>query len=69
MKKRAAINKKRCVACGACCKVCPKQALGIYKGIYATVSDRCVGCGLCTRTCPASAISLEVCNEEKETLV
>ncbi|KSV59513.1 4Fe-4S binding protein [Acetivibrio ethanolgignens] len=68
MKKRAIINKKRCVACGACSNVCPKQAITIYKGIYAQISEMCVGCGLCTRTCPASAVSLEVIHEEKEAL-
>lgn len=69
MKKRAIINKNRCVACGACTKVCPKQALTIYKGIYAEASSLCIGCGLCAKTCPASAVSVEVLHEEKEILV
>ena len=68
MKKSAIINKKRCVACGACANVCPRQALTIYKGIYAVVSDACIGCGKCAKICPTSAVSLEVLNEEKETM-
>lgn len=68
MKKCAVINKKRCVACGACTKVCPRQAITIYKGIYARISEMCVGCGICTRVCPASAISLEGLHEKKEAM-
>lgn len=69
MKKRAIINKKRCVACGACSHVCPRQAITIYKGIYASVSGACVGCGLCEKTCPACAVALEVYDEKEKTLV
>lgn len=49
---------KSCVACGACQKVCPRQAIAVFKGIKAVVNeDRCVGCGLCLKECPAGVIS------------
>ncbi|MBO7251226.1 MAG: 4Fe-4S binding protein [Oscillospiraceae bacterium] len=58
MKKIAAVDKKRCVACGACVQVCPKAAIFIDRGCWAVVDDsRCVGCGLCGKNCPAGCIS------------
>ena len=49
-----------CVACGTCMKVCPRQAISIYKGIRAMVDpNQCVGCGLCKKECPANAIVIE----------
>lgn len=59
-KRYAIVNKKRCVSCGACTKVCPKSAVTIWKGCYAVVdSVKCIGCGLCKNTCPADCILLE----------
>ena len=60
MKKLAAVDKNRCVACGACTKVCPKAALSVWKGCYAQVDgEKCVGCGLCAKTCPAGCIEVK----------
>ncbi len=60
VKKYAIVNKKECVACGSCMKVCPRNALTITKGIYAEVdTDKCVGCSLCAKACPASVIRIE----------
>lgn len=57
--RKADINKEVCVACGACTKVCPKNALTIYRGCYATVDEcKCVGCGLCSKTCPVGCIRI-----------
>ena len=53
-KRKAVINRKQCVACGCCMKVCPRNAITIPKGIHADVNRQlCVGC-------PASVISFEV---------
>lgn len=64
-KRYASIERKLCVACGACGKVCPKGAVAVFHGCYAEASpDTCVGCGLCARICPANAITIadrEVC--------
>ena len=49
-----------CVACGCCVKVCPKQAIEIWKGISAKINlDVCVGCGKCAKECPASVIQIQ----------
>lgn len=59
MSKKVSVVGQGCVACGSCTKVCPKQAISIYKGQFATVNkDICVGCGLCAKACPAGIISI-----------
>ena len=58
--KTAVVNKKRCVACGACENQCPKAAIKVHCGCYAAVTeDNCVGCGMCLKICPAGSISLK----------
>lgn len=45
-KYKAENEKDRCVACGVCVKVCPKNAISIYKGCYAEIDETlCIGCG------------------------
>lgn len=57
MKKVAVVDRKLCVACGACVKACPKGAIFVWKGSYAVVEEsKCVGCGLCAKTCPAGCV-------------
>lgn len=58
-RKKAHVNRNLCVACGACSKVCPLEAISVYKGIYAKVNyDKCVGCSKCAKECPASIIEI-----------
>lgn len=39
--------------------VCPKGAIGIFRGLYAVVDKKiCVGCGICAMTCPAGVIEV-----------
>ena len=58
-KKYAFVEKDRCVACGACRKECPREAIQIYRGCYAQIDEeRCVGCGRCAGICPASCIQV-----------
>ncbi len=59
-KRYALVNRSYCVSCGACQKVCPKDAIAVWKGCFAKVDrDACVGCGLCARICPANAITYQ----------
>ncbi len=59
-KRYAAVDKKVCVACGACEAVCPLGAIQVYRGCYAKVrEDKCVGCGRCEKVCPANSIQIE----------
>lgn len=58
MKKVAYVDREKCVACGACVKVCPKGAISVYRGCYAVVEEeKCIGCGKCGKTCPGGFIS------------
>ena len=66
MKKLAVVDRKVCVACGVCMKACPKSAISIYRGCYATVDEsKCVGCGLCAKACPAGCIEAKERSEVK----
>ena len=57
--KRFAEVKEYCVACGSCVKVCPRDAIFIWKGITAQIQkEQCVGCGKCVKECPAGTIEL-----------
>ena len=60
MKKLAMPDQNICVSCGACRKVCPREAISIWKGCYAVVdAAKCVGCGLCVKACPAGCIEVK----------
>ena len=57
--RRVAVVGRECVACGACIKACPVNALAIPKGIRSEVdASRCVGCGRCEKACPAGVIHM-----------
>ncbi|MBO4663471.1 MAG: 4Fe-4S binding protein [Bacteroidaceae bacterium] len=50
-------ERERCVACGVCMNVCPRDAISIYKGCYAVVDENaCIGCGICEKNCPAGVM-------------
>ena len=52
---------KKCYGCGACCTVCPKDAISLKEnettGHLRPVIDqgKCVDCGLCSKHCPANS--------------
>ena len=59
-RKKAQVDRRSCVACGCCVKVCPMGAVAVNRGLYAVVDEKkCVGCGRCARECPASIIAIE----------
>lgn len=59
VKRKANVSKSECVACGCCVKVCPMEAIKVYRGIYAEVdTEKCIGCGKCAKECPASVIGI-----------
>lgn len=57
--KKYADIKSRCVACGTCLEVCPRNAISIWRGATAKISkELCIGCGRCVNECPAGQIIL-----------
>ncbi len=55
---RATYDKKKCVGCGDCAKICPVQALVIEKGIGKPptwIKARCLACHCCEEICPKGA--------------
>lgn len=65
IKRKAVVDKQFCVACGCCIKVCPRNAIHIEKGLFASIDKSlCVGCKKCKNECPASVIEMEETNYE-----
>lgn len=51
-------DKKKCIKCGECKKICPPQAITIEKGKYPKVNkNKCIRCWCCAEVCPVNAIS------------
>jgi len=58
----------KCIACGACMRVCPQQAIKVVAEMGEDKKRRlveftldagvCSFCGLCTEVCPAGAIAM-----------
>ena len=49
------IDPKMCVACLACVRVCPTDAVAVEESVQ-IMDDACVRCGLCLPACPHDAI-------------
>lgn len=59
VKKKANVDKNRCVSCGTCYNNCKGKAISIVHGCFATVDlKKCVGCGICSKVCPAGCITI-----------
>lgn len=56
---KAFINKKNCVKCKKCLKICPQNAI-IQSGIELEVNNmRCIGCGRCFQICNKNCIEMQ----------
>jgi len=53
------VNKKKCVTCGMCTRMCNHAALSIQDGQVVCDVDKCAGCGECYAACPREAISFD----------
>jgi uncharacterized Fe-S center protein len=50
------VNKKDCIGCGACARVCAFAAPEITAGKANINHNKCVGCGRCIGVCPTDAV-------------
>ncbi len=60
---RIIIDPVRCIGCGACTQVCPKDTIGIYGEKAQMARDSSIGCGQCAAVCPADAIQVPFIDE------
>jgi diguanylate cyclase (GGDEF)-like protein len=52
------VNPDSCVACMACVRVCPADAVAVEGAQVRIVDEACVRCGLCVPACPHDAIEV-----------
>ena len=50
------IDADQCVACLACVRVCPADAVAVENAHVHIIDDACTRCGLCLPACPHEAI-------------
>jgi MinD superfamily P-loop ATPase len=56
---KALINRKKCINCEKCAKVCPNGAIEIKNGKIEINHLLCEGCGVCQLVCPKDAIEIK----------
>ena len=55
----AGIQSDKCIKCGHCVFVCPKQAIDRENEQSAIIDgSKCIGCGRCAKVCPVDAIDI-----------
>ena len=59
-KPKAKINEKKCLACGGCIAICPKEAISMAGGRAIVTAKKCISCDICIKICPIAAIKGEV---------
>ena len=51
------VDRAKCMYCGACVSVCPKEAMFLDETEVLIEKDLCIKCGFCIRECPMGAIT------------
>jgi len=52
------IDPASCVACLACVRVCPSNAVAVDEPQVRIIDEACIKCGLCVPACPHNAIEV-----------
>lgn len=58
------IVSEKCIGCGACVKVCPREALTIVNGKATKTGKPSFSCGHCEAACPQGAIRVPLLDDE-----
>ncbi len=53
---RPVLQKRLCVGCNKCGKICPAKAISIVKGKAVIARDKCIRCFCCQEFCPKGAM-------------
>ena len=56
---RPVVDKEKCVACGACARICAHDAPNLVDGTMFVDWNKCAGCGRCIDACPVDAIEAD----------
>ena len=51
-------DKEKCMFCGGCVAVCPKDAIVVYEARVEVDEEKCGDCGNCVSVCPVGAMSI-----------
>jgi len=66
------LDKKTCIKCDICSKVCPKEAIKVSvvdKKLEIEIDkDKCVLCGVCVPFCPVGALDIQIDKQSKNIL-
>lgn len=65
---RPTINRENCVACGACIKWCPEEAISLVEGKASINHELCIGCGECVSVCRFDAVDINFQTEVRSML-
>ncbi|RLI95701.1 MAG: ferredoxin [Candidatus Altiarchaeales archaeon] len=50
------IDRDKCIYCGGCVGICPKNALELRETVLFIYEDLCINCNSCIKFCPAGAL-------------
>lgn len=50
------VDREKCIGCGICAEVCPKNYIGIEDGFPIVTGVDCITCGHCVAICPHAAL-------------
>ena len=53
------VNKEKCLRCGGCVSICPKNALELTEQGIIRDEKKCINCGICEKFCPVGAIKVK----------
>ncbi len=52
-------NQEKCIKCGRCIEVCPREVFIKTNIIELSNRDACIECGACKMNCPTGAITVQ----------